>query len=63
MQLALQSLAQEVSARIGCRRSKLLLNIAAPEWAALAHTAGADGVHLAGPPRPDAAATVRQSFP
>ena len=61
--LALQSLAQEVSARIDRRRSKLLLNVAAPEWAALAHTAGADGVHLAGPPRPDAAATVRQSFP
>jgi thiamine-phosphate pyrophosphorylase len=60
---ALQSLAQELCTRIDRRRSKLLLNVPAPEWAALARTAGADGVHLAGPPRPGAAATVRQSFP
>ena len=60
---ALQSLAQEVSTRIDRRRSKLLLNVPGPEWAALAQTAGADGVHLAGPPQPRAAATVRQSFP
>jgi thiamine-phosphate pyrophosphorylase len=59
----LQSLAQEVSTRIDRRHSKLLLNVPAPEWAAFAHTANADGVHLAGPPRPDAAATVRQFFP
>jgi thiamine-phosphate pyrophosphorylase len=60
---ALQSLAREVSTRIDRRRSKLLLNVPAPEWAALARTAGADGVHLAGRPRPGVAATVRQSFP
>jgi thiamine-phosphate pyrophosphorylase len=60
---ALQSLAQEVGTRIDRRRSRLLLNIPAPEWAALAQTAGADGIHLAGPVRPGAAATVRQSFP
>jgi thiamine-phosphate pyrophosphorylase len=60
---ALQSLAQEASTRIDRSRSKLLLNVPAPDWAALARTAGADGVHLAGPPRPGAAATVRQSFP
>jgi thiamine-phosphate pyrophosphorylase len=60
---ALQSLAQEVSTRMDRSRSRLLLNIPAPEWAALARTAGADGVHLAGPPRPGAAATARQSFP
>jgi thiamine-phosphate pyrophosphorylase len=60
---ALRSLAQEVSTKIDRCRSRLLLNVPAPEWAALARTAGADGVHLAGPPRPGAAATVRQSFP
>ncbi len=60
---SLQSLVQELSARINHRRSKLLLNVPAPEWAGLARTAGADGVHLAGRPRPDAAAAVRQSFP
>jgi thiamine-phosphate pyrophosphorylase len=60
---ALQSLAREVSTRIDRHRSKLLLNIPAPEWGALARTAGADGVHLAGRSRPDAAAAVRQSFP
>jgi thiamine-phosphate pyrophosphorylase len=59
----LQSLAQEVSTRIDRRRSKLLLNVPGPEWAALARTAGADGVHLAGRPRAGAAATVRQCFP
>jgi thiamine-phosphate pyrophosphorylase len=60
---ALKSLAQEVSTRIDRCRSRLLLNVPAPEWAALARTAGADGVHLAGPPQPGAAAIVRQSFP
>jgi thiamine-phosphate pyrophosphorylase len=60
---ALLALAQEAGTRMDRRRSKLLLNIHAPEWAALARTAGADGVHLAGPPRPDAAAAVRQAFP
>jgi thiamine-phosphate pyrophosphorylase len=60
---ALQSLAQELCTRIDRRRSKLLLNVPAPEWAALARTAGADGVHLAGPPHSDAAAIVREFFP
>jgi thiamine-phosphate pyrophosphorylase len=60
---ALQSLAQQASTRIDRCRSRLLLNVPAPEWAALARTAGADGVHLAGPPQPGAAAAVRQSFP
>jgi thiamine-phosphate pyrophosphorylase len=60
---ALQSLAQEVSTRIDRRRSKLLVNVPAPEWTALARAANADGVHLAGPIRPDAAGVVRQSFP
>jgi thiamine-phosphate pyrophosphorylase len=60
---SLLSLVQEISTRINHRRSKLLLNVPAPEWAALAGAAGADGVHLAGRPRPDAAAAVRQSFP
>jgi thiamine-phosphate pyrophosphorylase len=60
---ALKSLAQEVTKKIDRRRSRLLLNTPAPEWAVLARTAGADGVHLAGPPHPGAVATVRQSFP
>jgi thiamine-phosphate pyrophosphorylase len=60
---AFQSLAQDVSTRIDRHRSKLLLNVPAPEWAALARTANADGVHLAGRPRPGDAATVRQFFP
>ena len=60
---ALQSLAQKVSARIDRSRSKLLVNVPAPEWAALARAANADGVHLAGPPRPDAAAIIRRCFP
>ena len=55
---ALQSLAQEVSTRIDRRRSKLLVNVPAPEWAALARAANADGVHLAGPIRPDALCTT-----
>jgi thiamine-phosphate pyrophosphorylase len=60
---ALQSLAQEVSTRIDRRRSRLLLNVPTPEWSSLARTAGADGVHLAGPPNPGAVAIVRQFFP
>ena len=60
---ALQSLAQQASTRIDRCRSRLLLNVPAPEWATLARTVGADGVHLAGPPQPGAAAAVRQSFP
>jgi thiamine-phosphate pyrophosphorylase len=60
---ALQSLAQQVSGKIDRHRSKLLLNVPAPEWASLARAAGADGIHLAGKPRPGAAATVRQTFP
>jgi thiamine-phosphate pyrophosphorylase len=56
----LQSLAAEVMERIGRNRAKLLVNISAPETAALA--LAADGVHLAGKPAPGAARSVRQSF-
>jgi thiamine-phosphate pyrophosphorylase len=38
------------------------VNLAAPESAALAVAAGADGVHLAGKPAPGAARRVRQIF-
>ncbi len=47
-------------------RSKLLVNVSssesAPESAALALEAGADGVHLAGTPLPGAATSVRKAF-
>jgi thiamine-phosphate pyrophosphorylase len=56
----LKSLAAEVLQRIGPNRAKLLVNISAPEAAALA--LAADGVHLAGKPAPGAASSVRQSF-
>jgi thiamine-phosphate pyrophosphorylase len=59
---ALQALAREVVSKIDRRRSKLLLNISAPEAAELALAAGADGVHLAGKPRPGAASSVRKAF-
>jgi thiamine-phosphate pyrophosphorylase len=59
---ALQSLTLEVMAKIDRSRSKLLVNIPAPELAAVALAAGADGVHLAGKPRPGATANVRQTF-
>jgi thiamine-phosphate pyrophosphorylase len=58
----LQSLTQEVMAKIDRSRSKLLVNVSTPESAALALAAGADGVHLAGKPRPGAARSVRQAF-
>jgi thiamine-phosphate pyrophosphorylase len=58
----LQSLAQEMAKKIGHSRSKLLLNVSAPELAALAVTAAADGVHLAGKPAPGAALLARQLF-
>jgi thiamine-phosphate pyrophosphorylase len=58
----LQSLAGEVRQRIGRNRAKLLINISAPETAALALAASADGVHLAGKPAPGVASSVRQSF-
>jgi thiamine-phosphate pyrophosphorylase len=63
---ALQSLTREVLARIDRRRSKLLVNVSssesAPESAAWALEAGADGVHLAGAPLPGAASSVRKAF-
>ena len=59
---ALQSLAREVRAKIDRSRSKLLVNVSTPESAALALAAGADGVHLAGKPRPGVASRVRQAF-
>jgi thiamine-phosphate pyrophosphorylase len=59
---ALESLAREVTRKIAGSRTKLLVNIPQPEWAALAMTAGAHGVHLAGEPRPGAAGRVRQGF-
>ena len=58
----LQSLAGEMMERIGRYPAKLLVNISAPEAAALALAAAADGVHLAGKPAPGAARSVRQSF-
>jgi thiamine-phosphate pyrophosphorylase len=61
-EVALQSLTREVLARIDRRRSKLLVNVSTPEFAALALGAGADGVHLAGTPRSGAASSVRKAF-
>jgi thiamine-phosphate pyrophosphorylase len=58
----LQSLARDIVAKIDCSRSRLLVNISAPESAALAVAAGADGVHIAGKPTPGAALRVRQIF-
>jgi thiamine-phosphate pyrophosphorylase len=58
----LQSLAREIAETIDHGRSKLLVNVSAPEWAALAVAAGADGVHLAGKPTPGAALRARQIF-
>jgi thiamine-phosphate pyrophosphorylase len=63
---ALQSLTREVLARIDRRPTKLLVNVSssesAPESAALALGAGADGVHLAGTRLPGAATSVRKAF-
>jgi thiamine-phosphate pyrophosphorylase len=58
----LQSLAREMVEKIDHDRSKLLVNISAPESAALAVAAGADGVHIAGKPTPGAALRVHQIF-
>jgi thiamine-phosphate pyrophosphorylase len=58
----LQSLAGEMMDTIGRNRAKLLVNISAPENAALALAASADGVHLAGKPAPGVVRGVRQSF-
>lgn len=59
---ALLSLTGEVLAKIDRRRSKLLVNVSAPESAGLALAAGADGVHLTGTPLPGAASSVRNAF-
>ena len=62
MRTQLQSLAGEMSGEDRPQPSKLLVNVSAPEVAALALAAAADGVHLAGKPAPGAARSVRQSF-
>jgi thiamine-phosphate pyrophosphorylase len=63
---ALQSLTREVLASIDGRRTKLLVNVSssesAPESAAWALEAGADGVHLAGTPLPGAASSLRKAL-
>ena len=59
---ALQSLTREVAATIDHGRSKLLVNVASPESAAMAMEAGADGVHLAGKPLPGAASRRPESL-
>ena len=58
----LQSLAREMAEKIDHDRSRLLVNVSAAESAALAVAAGADGVHLAGKPKPGAALRIRQIF-
>jgi thiamine-phosphate pyrophosphorylase len=60
---ALQSLTQEVLGKIDRGQSKLLVNVSTPESAVSAVAAGADGIHLAGPPLPGAASSVRKAFP
>jgi thiamine-phosphate pyrophosphorylase len=59
---ALGSLVRQVSEKIDHSSTKLLVNISTPASASLALAAGADGVHLAGQPRPGAAGSVRQIF-
>jgi thiamine-phosphate pyrophosphorylase len=59
---ALESLAREIMGKIDRSRSKLLVNVSTHQPAALAVAAGADGVHLAGKPRPGLAGRARQSF-
>jgi thiamine-phosphate pyrophosphorylase len=63
---ALRSLTREVVAKIDGRRSKLLVNVSlsesVPEFVGLALGAGADGVHLAGPPLPGVASSLRNAF-
>jgi thiamine-phosphate pyrophosphorylase len=58
----LQSLAREMAEKIDRSRSRLLVNVSGAESAALAASAGADGVHLAGKPTPGAALRARQLF-
>jgi thiamine-phosphate pyrophosphorylase len=60
--LALELLARQVREKIDRGRTKLLVNISSPGAASLALAAGADGVHLAGQPRPGAAGSVRRVF-
>jgi thiamine-phosphate pyrophosphorylase len=48
--------------KIDRNRSKLLVNVATAESAAVALAAGADGVHLSGRPAPGSARSVRQAF-
>ncbi len=59
---ALESLAREIMGKIDRSRSKLLVNVSTLQSAARAVAAGADGVHLAGKPRPGLVDKVRQSF-
>jgi thiamine-phosphate pyrophosphorylase len=59
----LQTLAQQLAAKTHPTRSKLLVNVPTPESASLALEAGADGVHLAGPPRTGSIRAVRRIFP
>ena len=59
---AVESLAREIMGKIDRSRSKLLVNVSTLQSAALAVAAGADGVHLAGKPRPGLADRVRQTF-
>jgi thiamine-phosphate pyrophosphorylase len=58
----LQSLAAAMVKKIDRNRSKLLVNLSAAGSATLAVAAGADGVHLAGKPKPGAARSVQQIF-
>jgi thiamine-phosphate pyrophosphorylase len=58
----LESLARALMARIDGKRTRLLINVSAPQSAALALAAGAAGVHLAGKPAPGSARSVRQIF-
>jgi thiamine-phosphate pyrophosphorylase len=59
----LQSLARTMMEKIDLSRSKLLVNVPAPQSASIALAAGADGVHLSGRPAPGAVARVRRVFP
>jgi thiamine-phosphate pyrophosphorylase len=59
---ALRSLVRQVRGKIDHSSTKLLVNVSTPASIALALAAGADGVHLAGQPRPGAAGSVRQTF-
>jgi thiamine-phosphate pyrophosphorylase len=59
----LQSLVTEVINKIDRSRTKLLVNVSALEPAALALSAGADGVHLAGKPVLGMTSRVRGSRP